>query len=308
MTCKWKIALNQRRRARSANHDARPAKQSRSTSCDGGTSPSAPKTPGSSNKLSATTLAAVHANNEPQRKRQACLQPPWPAPQDEHFLDDQQVQGITVPWDAGPQRLPTPIGATHQLPLRIGDRLLRLATAGPSRAQTHSCSHAHLLLHRCAPPHSPTRNPFSLRPQPVRKLRGDGHKYRMGGHTGRNAPSKGEGVEGDARRGYGSVAWGSCDNNKALAGSMKWGKMWSSLWCLSTLSTLEAASNSSTSCALALLCQQSSPRMLFEANLKQIMRNLHLLPDGARTTSRRLGGVHGPSPNNLPNWPNEQGR
>ena len=59
--------------AHSAAHDARPAKtKSRSTSCDGGTSPSAPKTPGSSNKLSATTLAAVHANKEPQRKRQAC--------------------------------------------------------------------------------------------------------------------------------------------------------------------------------------------------------------------------------------------
>ena len=62
-----------------------------------------------------------------------------------------------------------------------------------------------------------------------------------------------------------------CDNNKALAGSVRWGKMWSSLWCLSTL---EAAS----CCQLKLVnfvalwpcsCQQGSPRMWFEANLKQ---------------------------------------
>ena len=67
-TCKWKIALNLRRRAHHADHDAIPAKtKSHSTS-----SPSAPKTPGSSNKLSATALAAVHASNERQRKRQTC--------------------------------------------------------------------------------------------------------------------------------------------------------------------------------------------------------------------------------------------
>ena len=45
-----------------------------------------------------------------------------------------------------------------------------------------------------------------------------------------------------------------CDNNKALAGSVRWGKMWSSLWCLSTLEAASCChpipqphSNSSTS-------------------------------------------------------------
>ena len=44
---------------------------------------------------------------------------------------------------------PAPIGLLRAGPLRVGDHLLRLASEGPSRAQTHSCSHAHLLLYRC---------------------------------------------------------------------------------------------------------------------------------------------------------------
>ena len=102
-----------------------------------------------------------------------------------------------------------------------------------------------------------------------------------------------------------------CDNNKALAGSVRWGKMWSSLWCLSTLEAASCChpipqphSNSSTSLRSGLApankaLQECGSKPTSSKSCATCLTSLkhgwwHLLPDGAPTTSRRLGGVHGP--------------
>ena len=99
-----------------------------------------------------------------------------------------------------PPRLPRTM-ATHPLPLRVGVHRLRWVRGGPSHATARLYSHGHPLLCSFGPPHSPERTPSSPRPLPVRRERGDGHKHRVGGHTGKNARSKGG---GDTTRGGGN--------------------------------------------------------------------------------------------------------